>query len=38
MFASVTLPVAAQRWVLSGPAGPHLDTLAAGLIGAGVEV
>lgn len=38
MFASVTLPVTAQRWVLSGPAGPHLDTLAAGLIGAGVEV
>lgn len=37
-FVSVTLPAAAVRWRLDGPAGPTLDTLTAGLIGAGVAV
>ena len=37
-FASVTLPAAEVRWRLGGPAGPALDTLTAGLIGAGVAV
>lgn len=37
-FASVSLPVAEQRWRLDGPAGSGIDTLVAGLIGAGVAV
>ena len=37
-FTSVTLPAAVVRWRLDGPAGPALDTLIAGLIGAGVAV
>lgn len=37
-FASVTLPAAVVHWRLDGPAGPALDTLTAGLIGAGVTV
>lgn len=37
-FASVTLPSVAVRWVLSGPAGAHLDALVSGLIGAGVTI
>lgn len=36
--ASITLPAAAVRWELSGPAGPHVDTLVAGLIGAGMTL
>lgn len=37
-FTTVTLPAAVVRWRLEGPAGPALDTLTAGLIGAGVAV
>lgn len=37
-YASITLPAAQVRHVLTGPAGPHLDTLVAGLISAGVSV
>lgn len=37
-FASIQLPAAQVRWVLSGPAGLHLDAVVAGLIGAGVSV
>ena len=37
-FTSVTLPAAVVRWRLDGLAGPALDTLIAGLIGAGVAV
>ena len=37
-FTTVTLPAAVVRWRLDGPAGPALDTLTAGLIGAGVAV
>ena len=37
-FASLQLPVAELRWVLTGPAGAHVDTIVAGLIGAGVSV
>ena len=38
MFDIVALPVAALRWQLTGPAGQHLDTLVAQLIGAGATV
>lgn len=34
----VTLPSVALRWVLSGPAGLEIDTLAASLISAGANV
>lgn len=37
-FASLILPAAQIRHTLTGPAGPHLDTLVAQLIGAGVDV
>ena len=37
-FTSVSLPAVEIRWRLDGPAGPALDTLTAGLIGAGVAV
>jgi len=37
-FARVPLPAAVVCWRLDGPAGPALDTLTAGLIGAGVAV
>lgn len=35
---SFTVPVAAPRWELSGPAGASLDSLVAALIGSGVSV
>lgn len=37
-FASVTLPVAAPKWSLTGPAGAGTDTIVASLNGAGVDV
>ena len=37
-FASVSLPVAAPKWSLTGPAGAGTDTIVAGLICAGVSV
>ncbi len=37
-FTSYTLPATEVRWVLSGPAGLHLDSLVAGLIGSGVRI
>lgn len=36
-FVSINLPAIAVRWRLEGPAGPRLDILVAGLIGAGVS-
>jgi hypothetical protein len=35
MFDSLALPAAAVAWRLDGPPGPHVDSLVAGLIGAG---
>ncbi len=37
-YATLELPAAEVRRVLTGRAGPHLDALVAGLIGAGVSV
>lgn len=37
-FTSIQLPAAQVRWVLSGPAGQHLDSVVAALVGAGVAI
>ena len=37
-FTSFSLPASAVRWQLTGPPGPDLDLLIAGLVGAGVRI
>lgn len=37
-MAAIDLPAAVYRWKLSGPSGPELDAMAAGLINAGLGV